>query len=432
MSNLFYMILTLLALILCTANVYAMHSYRISTRKLLCIFAVVTLICLAANTCIIIPFGREVFQSVMIFTVAAPYFVIFLVITTNKISQVFFNFWYWVNVYAVIANSVKLINDITFRSSTFEDLLVIALLFAHLLLYNKYFKSLHRRFLETPNVNWWVFSLVPLFFEVLIVAIHKTASPPEGFSSNYPVLLIVFLLMLLVYALIIYIFHQVESATKAKLAAAMYNQQMEVAKAQLSALNEAQIQTAVYRHDMRHNLTAIDAFLSIDQVQQARDYIKEIQDGIDSLTVQRFCEHELVNLLCASFSDKANRTGIRLSVNAACPKNLALSDMELCIILSNGFENALHAVSGLEASLKWIELYIEIKQDNLLIEIKNPFVGEIVMQDGLPITKRANHGYGCRSIQTIAKQNRGGCVFETEDGVFILRVYIAEALGDNA
>ena len=102
------------------------------------------------------------------------------------------------------------------------------------------------------------------------------------------------------------------------------------------------------------------------------------------------------------------------------------------VLLSNGFENALHAVSKLEASLKWIELYIEIKQDNLLIEIKNPFVGEIVMQDGLPITKRANHGSGCRSIQTIAKQNRGGCVFETEDGVFILRVYIAEALGDNA
>ena len=102
------------------------------------------------------------------------------------------------------------------------------------------------------------------------------------------------------------------------------------------------------------------------------------------------------------------------------------------MLFVNGFENALHAVSGLEASLKWIELYIGIKQDNLLIEIKNPFVGEIVMQDGIPITNRADHGYGCRSIQTIAKQNRGGCVFETEDGVFILRVYIAKALSDNA
>jgi hypothetical protein len=301
-----------------------------------------------------------------------------------------------------------------------------------LLLYNKYFKSFHHRILETPNVNWWVFSLVPLLFEVLIIAIHKTTQPPKGFSSNYPLLLIVFLLMLLVYALIIYVFYQVESTTKAEFTAAMYSQQMDTAKAQLSALNESQRQTAIYRHDMRHNLSAIDAFLSIGQVQQARDYIKETQDGIDSLAVRHFCEHDLANLLCASFFDKANRTGVRLSVDAALPKNLVLSDMELCTVLSNGFENALHAVSKLEDSLKWIELYIGIKQNNLLIEIKNPFVGEIVMQDGLPITKRANHGYGCRSIQTIAKQNRGGCVFETEDGVFVLRVYIAEALGDNA
>ena len=429
MSNLIYTLLSAIALVLCLANVYSLLNFRIPTRKLLYIFAAVTLICIAVNACIIIPFGREIFQRAMIFTIAVPYFVVFLFISSDKLSQVFFNFWYWVNVYAVIANSVKLINDITFRNNTFEDLLVIAVLIAHLLLYNKYFKSLHRRLLETPNVNWWVFSLVPLFFEVLIIAIHKTTLPPEGFSKNYPLLLIVFLLMLLVYALIIYIFHQVESATKAKLTATMYSQQMEVAKAQLSALNESQMQTAVYRHDMRHNLTAIDAFLSINQVQQARNYIKEIQDGIDALVVQRFCEHELVNLLCTSFSDKANRTGIRLSVNAVCPKNLALSDMELCIILSNGFENALHAVSGLESSLKWIELYIEIKQNNLLIEIKNPFVGEIVMQDGIPITNRVNHGYGCRSIQNIAKQHRGGCVFETEHGVFILKVYIANVLG---
>ena len=324
------------------------------------------------------------------------------------------------------------INDLTFRSLAFENILRILLLCVYFVVFHKYLKPYHRHILDTPNVNWWVFSTIPLFFEVLIVLTHKIARIPEGFSRNYLLLLVVFALMLLVYGLIVYIFQKANAATRSELAATMYSQQMEVAKAQLSALNEAQIQTAVYRHDMRHNLTAIDAFLSIDQVQQARDYIKKIQDGIDSLAVQRFCEHELVNLLCASFSDKANRTGIRLSVNAACPKNLALSDMELCIILSNGFENALHAVSGLEASLKWIELYIEIKQENLLIEIKNPFVGEIVMQDGLPITKRANHGYGCRSIQTIAKQNRGGCVFETEDGVFILRVYIAEALGDNA
>ena len=89
----------------------------------------------------------------------------------------------------------------------------------------------------------------------------------------------------------------------------------------------------------------------------------------------------------------------------------SISDTELCSILSNGLENALHAVSELETALKWTELYCGIQANKLLIEIKNPYVGEIAMRDGLPISNREGHGYGCRSIQTIAEQNGGAFLF---------------------
>ena len=145
---------------------------------------------------------------------------------------------------------------------------------------------------------------------------------------------------------------------------------------------------------------------------------------MDAITPRHFCENELVNLLCSSFSNKAARMGAGFTVDARLPKELPVSDTELCSILSNGLENALHAVAPLEGSLKWVELYCGVRLNKLLIEIKNPYAGQITMRDGLPVSGRDGHGYGFRSIRSIATQNRGLCTFDAEHGVFTLRVML--------
>ena len=424
MNHLISVLPLFLTLILCVLNGFSMSSYRVSMKKAALIFAVMTLLCFAANSYIIIFWGRAIFHDVMLFTVAVPYFCLFLLLSKDKISQTFFNFWLWINIYALISNTVMWINDISFRRFGFEVTLRILLFCVYFVLYHKYLRASHRRIIETLDVNWWLFSTVPLFFTILIVTTNKQARIPEGFSRNYPLLLVLFVLMLLVYAIIFYTFRKVNAAMQYELAQTVYSQQLDAAKDQIACLNEVQMQTAIYRHNMRHNLTTIDAFLSTGKVQQARDYIQEVQQGIDDLTLKRFCQNELVNLLCSSFSNKAERKGVQLTVDANLPEELQISDMELCAILSNGLENAFHAVSELDASLKWTRLYCAVRANNLLIEIKNPCAGEIPMRDGLPVSCREGHGYGCRSIQAIAQQHRGLTSFRAENGVFVLRVVL--------
>lgn len=109
-------------------------------------------------------------------------------------------------------------------------------------------------------------------------------------------------------------------------------------------------------------------------------------------------------------------------MDTSLPPELPISDTELCAILSNGLENALQAVLELEKPERWVELYAGIRQNNLLIEIKNPCKGEVRIQNGLPVSRRVGHGFGCQSIRAIAEQNRGICMFEVEKGVFALRV----------
>ena len=191
---------------------------------------------------------------------------------------------------------------------------------------------------------------------------------------------------------------------------------------QLQNRADAELQSSML--DMRHHLNAIDAYLTANKPENAHAYIRRIRSDLEAVTPMRFCENELVNLLCASFSGKAAQCGAVLKVQVSLPKTLSLSDTELCSILSNGLENALHAVSQLPQEQRKISLYCSIRQKKLLIEVTNPYAGTVVMQDGVPKSMQFGHGYGCRSIQTIAQRHQGICAFDAENGVFTLRIVL--------
>ena len=215
---------------------------------------------------------------------------------------------------------------------------------------------------------------------------------------------------------------QLRQRTQAELHSSLLGGQLRQAEAEMASLRQAEAQAAAYQHDMRHHLAAINAFLDAGKSQQAEHYIRQIEADIEAITPTRFCENELINLLCSSFSAKAERMGARLKVEAAVPGSLAFSDTELCALLSNGLENALNAVGKLKEERRWVEFYCGVRLDKLLIEIKNPHAGQIPFRDGLPETADPNHGYGCLSIRTIAQLYRGLCEFRTEHGIFTLRV----------
>ena len=72
----------------------------------------------------------------------------------------------------------------------------------------------------------------------------------------------------------------------------------------------------------------------------------------------------------------------------------------------------------MESSDRWIDLYCGIKRNKLLIEIENPYAGSVTMEDGLPVTAEAGHGYGCRSIRAIVLQHGGLYTFSPETASF--------------
>jgi len=216
----------------------------------------------------------------------------------------------------------------------------------------------------------------------------------------------------------------VRKQSQAELQRSMLEAELEQAETEMENLRRGALQTAVYRHDFRHHLNMLETLLAAGNPQKVHSYIQKVQSDMDAVTLPRYCENETVNLLCASFVSKAGDMGAELKVSVKLPAALPISDTELCSIISNGLENALHAVSDVGVEDRKIDFYSEIKHGKLLIQIRNPYAGEIVMQDDLPVTNRPGHGFGCQSIRSITQKHQGLCEFEPKDGIFTLRVVL--------
>ena len=319
----------------------------------------------------------------------------------------------WANLMVTTVTHSPLVGEISYTLAIYPVFLLL----------RRYFVRPAYSAMTASHQSLLLFGSLPVayyFYDYATVVYSDVLSTDIRALNEFPpTALIVF------YVMFLSAYHkQMQTRADAELQRSMLEAALKQAEVEVEGLRSVETQVAVYQHDMRHHLTAIDGFLAADQPQQAKEYIQKVQADVDAITPRHFCENELVNLLCSSFSNKAARMDAGFTVDARLPKELPVSDTELCSILSNGLENALHAVGTLEKPLKWVELYCGVRLNKLLIEIKNPYAGQITMRDDLPVSDRDGHGYGCRSIRSIATQNRGLCTFDAEHGVFTLRVMI--------
>lgn len=197
------------------------------------------------------------------------------------------------------------------------------------------------------------------------------------------------------------------------------------AEHEIAMLRVIQEQTAIYRHDLHHHLMMIGSLLSAGRQDQAKVYIRKAESEIEAIAPMRYCENETANLLLGAFKGRADARGVTMTVKASLPEELNLPDTELCALLSNGLENAMNAVFLLpEGAPRTIDIFCGVKQNKLLLEIKNPYHGKIAMANGLPQSQSRERRYGCRSIQSIVQRRQGVCAFDASSGIFILQIAI--------
>ena len=401
-------------LFICTLDGYSMMNYRVPTKRAYGYFAAVTAVCLAFNSYITIHYGSTVLRSVILFTIGLSYFVLILLITKDKISQTVFNFWLWINIYDIIANFSAFINDYTLKDAYFLTALRFVLFGGYFILYNKHLKAKHRMLMDRLKVNWWIFSFIPMSFTGLICLVNYYFLDFHGVTRNYPVLLMICILMLLVYILIFYTFQTAGDAMERERIAGNMKEQILLQKKQYEFYLQKREAERIFRHDARHRDSILISYLENGEVEGAKEFLKKELAEIEKNAKIPFCENTLINAVLSEYRTKAEQEGLEFSARIQMPKELACDEAEFCVMLSNLLENSL------DAAKSYIAISIKHLNHQLSLNVKNDYEGELKKsaENNYLTTKPQGSGLGLKSVEAILKSNSGFLKIEDTDGVF--------------
>lgn len=202
----------------------------------------------------------------------------------------------------------------------------------------------------------------------------------------------------------------------------MLDTQLRQAQTEFASLRQTQQITAAYRHDMRHHFALLQGLAAKEQIEEIKEYLRTVLSDMDAITPIRFCENETVNLILSSFAAKAKQSEILLTIDATLPDSLPFSDTELCSLLSNALENAMHAcVKIADSNKRHIRLRMYSRNNKLCIDIRNSYQSEPIFHKGLPVSNEQGHGIGTKSMVHIVEKHGGVYQFSVRDGWFIFQ-----------
>lgn len=177
-------------------------------------------------------------------------------------------------------------------------------------------------------------------------------------------------------------------------------------------------------HDLKHQLRALEQMSDAER----RDKISETLKAIDFYDAVVKTGNDALDTLLTEKSVYCTNHGIRLSCMVNTRRMEKLDLVDLYTLLGNAIDNAIESADRLsDEGKKTVSLSIRDQGKMLYIQVENFYEGEIKTADGLPVTIKAdkeNHGYGIKSIRTIARRYGGDIRIETADGIFSLQIIL--------
>ena len=189
------------------------------------------------------------------------------------------------------------------------------------------------------------------------------------------------------------------------------------------ALSKATIDTInIKYHDLKHQLHGMNLPQEeIDKIKDAvRVYGSRIRTG-----------NEALDVLLTENSLRCGEQGIQLTYTGNGADFSFMNVMDVYSLFGNAVSNAVEAVQKVKNPEKRvIDILSERKGDLINITVTNYFSGQLVLDNGLPVTTKAEekgfHGYGMKSMQLIAQKYGGNLHCSADGDLFMLHIYLLQ------
>lgn len=177
-------------------------------------------------------------------------------------------------------------------------------------------------------------------------------------------------------------------------------------------------------HDFKHQLVAIRAETDAEK---RKAYLDEMEQSIKTYEAQNKTGNPVLDILLTGKSLICAENKINFTCVADGELLSFMNVVDVCSLFGNALDNAIENVLKLSEEKRLIKLAVFSQNRFLLIQIKNYYANELKYENGDLVTSKKdklNHGYGIKSIRTVAEKYEGTVTISTEDNWFSLSVII--------
>ena len=183
-----------------------------------------------------------------------------------------------------------------------------------------------------------------------------------------------------------------------------------------------------WRHDYRNHIQVLKVFAANGDLDAVRDYLDKLDEDLNTVDTVVKTGNAMADAILNSKISLARARHIPVRVDAHIPVKLRMSELDLCCILGNLFDNAMEASLALPEDHRMIRVYLDMKGTQLYISFTNftaskkqPKVGRLFRS-----TKGEGHGFGLVRMDDIVERLDGYLSRNSEDGAFTTEILIPQ------
>ncbi len=183
-----------------------------------------------------------------------------------------------------------------------------------------------------------------------------------------------------------------------------------------------------WRHDYRNHIQVMKAYAASENWDAVKRYLDLLDDDLTSVDTVIKTGNPMTDAILNSKISLANERNVKVVADACIPVKLNLSEIDLCCIIGNLFDNAIEASMKLPEEKRVIRLYMDLRNTQLYISITNFTAGKKLKKEGklFRSTKGEGHGFGLVRIDTIVERLDGYISRNSEDGAFTTEILLPQ------
>lgn len=183
-----------------------------------------------------------------------------------------------------------------------------------------------------------------------------------------------------------------------------------------------------WRHDYRNHIQTMKAFAANGDLDAIRSYLDQLDTDLNTVDPSVKTGNAMADAILNSKISLAKSRHISVHVDAHIPVKLNMSELDLCVILGNLFDNAIDASLALPEAQRLIRVYMDMKNTQLYISFTNFTASKKMPKLGnrFQTTKGDGHGFGLVRIDNIIARLDGYLSRNSEDGAFTTEILIPQ------